>query len=349
MKHERKTLFGSRLVGVCLVVAVIGIIMCCYGHAALNSNLYISGEAVVSGGKPLDELTYMQEMTPGGCAVTDEGKTKQLIDKRDGKTYWVAKMRDGNCWMTQNLDYDIPAVLNDDGVTSDVAVTNYAVEVKKINNPTEWVTNSLSEYDKYSEYYELGDYYYLGPNGTHAQGTACNLIQAEDTLTKCKQFATEGDEHYHVGNIYSWSAATAGTGDVMGGSMFGKDAPGSVCPAGWRLPLSGTDTQNKTAPWSNDKSFAKLFESYGWTWDGVYRATTLHGGTEYYLYNAPFYFVYGGSGNSKAIQNFGYAGYYWSSTKQTSGKSFFAMFLGNFNPSGAGLNSYGNSVRCVAR
>ena len=30
--------------------------------------------------------------------------TKQLKDTRDGKYYWVAKLRDGNCWMVQNLD-----------------------------------------------------------------------------------------------------------------------------------------------------------------------------------------------------------------------------------------------------
>lgn len=49
----------------------------------------------------------MQDMTPGGCAISNEGDTKRLIDKRDGKYYWVAKLADGNCWMTQNLDLDL--------------------------------------------------------------------------------------------------------------------------------------------------------------------------------------------------------------------------------------------------
>ena len=31
----------------------------------------------------------------------------QVIDIRDDKVYWIAKLRDGNCWMTQNLDLDI--------------------------------------------------------------------------------------------------------------------------------------------------------------------------------------------------------------------------------------------------
>lgn len=39
-----------------------------------------------------------------GNATIGEYYTKQLKDTRDGKYYWVAKLRDGNCWMVQNLD-----------------------------------------------------------------------------------------------------------------------------------------------------------------------------------------------------------------------------------------------------
>ncbi len=52
-------------------------------------------------------LTYMQDMTSDICTNTREGYTKQLIDTRDGKSYWVAKLKDGNCWMTQNLAFTI--------------------------------------------------------------------------------------------------------------------------------------------------------------------------------------------------------------------------------------------------
>ncbi len=63
----------------------------------------------------LTDLTYMQDMTSTICqntAVNDDGKnpvTKQLIDIRDGKSYWVSKLKDDNCWMVQNLALDIPA------------------------------------------------------------------------------------------------------------------------------------------------------------------------------------------------------------------------------------------------
>ena len=42
-------------------------------------------------------------------ALGNKVYTKQLRDNRDNKYYWVAKLADGNCWMTQNLDLDIPA------------------------------------------------------------------------------------------------------------------------------------------------------------------------------------------------------------------------------------------------
>lgn len=67
------------------------------------------------------DLTYMQDMTSDICTNTREGYTKQLIDTRDGKSYWVAKLKDGNCWMTQNLALDI----TEDGLkASDTDITH---------------------------------------------------------------------------------------------------------------------------------------------------------------------------------------------------------------------------------
>lgn len=48
----------------------------------------------------LASLTNMQEMTSAVCEASEVGETRQLIDVRDGKSYWVAKLKDNNCWMT---------------------------------------------------------------------------------------------------------------------------------------------------------------------------------------------------------------------------------------------------------
>ncbi len=70
-----------------------------------SNELVIS--VVADPAKLFSGITYMQDMTPDICATAEENDTTQLIDKRDGKSYWVAKLKDGNCWMTQNLALDI--------------------------------------------------------------------------------------------------------------------------------------------------------------------------------------------------------------------------------------------------
>ncbi len=80
---------------------------------------------------PLDvtsllQLVYMQDMTNDICTKTGEISvgseiTKRLIDIRDGKQYWVAKLADQNCWMTQNLALDLTAGETLSPATSDVS------------------------------------------------------------------------------------------------------------------------------------------------------------------------------------------------------------------------------------
>ena len=76
--------------------------------------------------RTIEDLTYMQEMTPEVCSNTATSTTTTLLDKRgrgsggSDKTtgYGVVKAKDGNCWMTDNLElYDIALTT----ATSDVA------------------------------------------------------------------------------------------------------------------------------------------------------------------------------------------------------------------------------------
>ena len=52
-----------------------------------------------------DGITTMQEMTKSICDNAELNESSTLEDTRDGKTYTVKKLKDGNCWMTQNLNY----------------------------------------------------------------------------------------------------------------------------------------------------------------------------------------------------------------------------------------------------
>ena len=87
--------------------------------------------------RTLMNIKYMQQMSDQICTNTKENKTKQLIDIRDGKSYWVTKLKDGNCWMTQNLDYDI--------TTTDIATIQK--RVYEDNKCVGWVNdNSVPQY-----------------------------------------------------------------------------------------------------------------------------------------------------------------------------------------------------------
>lgn len=48
-------------------------------------------------------ISTMQQMTPEACSLERVGAMTTLTDTRDGNSYIVKKLADGNCWMTQNL------------------------------------------------------------------------------------------------------------------------------------------------------------------------------------------------------------------------------------------------------
>ena len=129
------------------------------------------------------------------------------------------------------------------------------------------------------------------------------------------------------GAYYSWTAATAGTGDA---NLTSGDAPSSVCPKGWKLP-----------PNSGRGSYAEFVAAAGITNDAA-------GSTK--LRSAPYNFSYAGSVSESTLYNVGFYGDYWSRTAYS---DIIAYHLG-FDSSTvypAILNYYrylGFPVRCVA-
>lgn len=62
----------------------ICVLACGYGHAAISSDLMISGEATVKKtGDPFGG-GVMQDFTTEMCEKIEPGETGQLIDQRDG-------------------------------------------------------------------------------------------------------------------------------------------------------------------------------------------------------------------------------------------------------------------------
>ena len=298
---------------------------------------------------PLMEQTYMQDMTPGGCAISNEGDTKQLIDKRDNKTYWVAKLADGNCWMTQNLDLDL---------STDTPLTSELSDVSSTWTPTSSTYDSYrdgangSDYNMVAQSWSPGgrDQLFAWSNITstsscnYESSSSCSNWTNVTNLTPMTSPREDGviidgstyDAHYLAGNYYSWEAATAGTGSSA--TSGGSKATDSICPAGWRLPQSGSSSSSSSLyPYS----FYALVT-------GAYGITSSNNPTG--ISKAPLYFVragyvYGGSNLSYA----GYNGYYWSSVASSSSDAYRLYFYsGAVGPSSYGYRYGGLSVRCVA-
>ena len=95
----------------------------------IDKNLGFSVRCIAEDKLSLDNIANMQDMTPEVCANTKEHQVATLKDARDGNTYTVAKLRDGKCWMTQNLRIiDKTITQADSDVTS-----NYTIPASSID------------------------------------------------------------------------------------------------------------------------------------------------------------------------------------------------------------------------
>ena len=305
---------------------------------AMPSGTYTNTVAVSVVANPaiitsLTQLTYMQDMTPEICASSTENDTTRLTDIRDGKQYWVAKLPDNNCWMTQNLDLDLtngtPLTPNDSDVSSSwnpprSTEKNGTVTGDSTNTETySWdfglyVKNNPDNYESYCNQVKT-------MSGCEGWTDATNLTPAETEWTGSVDNTVSGntyDAHFLIGNFYQWNAATAGTG----GTITSQEAIDSICPKGWRLPTSNN---------SNSGSFGGLV--------GSLNSTTIT--------QAPYYFNPSGNVNSGSLWVAGYGGSYRSSTAVSSTSGAYSLYFssGYVNPSSNDPRSNGQSVRCLAR
>ena len=124
------------------------------------------------------------------------------------------------------------------------------------------------------------------------------------------------------GGLYTWYAATAGTG-TKALSTQGQNTTVSICPKGWRLPTGG-----------NGGEFEALNNRYSSISDLMANANFALSG-----------FLGGGS---RADQGSG--GFYWSSTVNSSDYAYY-LYLNTSNayPAHYSHKYNGFSVRCIAR
>lgn len=104
---------------------------------------------------PTWNITNMQDMTPAVCKAAVIGTTGTLTDTRDGNTYTVAKLKDGKCWMTQNLSIMNKTITSADSDLPDNRT--YTIPARDFENFTGDYDNdavySASDYGSYYSFY----------------------------------------------------------------------------------------------------------------------------------------------------------------------------------------------------
>lgn len=227
----------------------------------------------------LNQLIYMQDMTSDICQNTAENVTKQLVDTRDGKSYWVAKLKDGNCWMTQNLGLDLEAehvFTSEDTNLEDTASKTWTVPVDRTTENTLPLPNSAVANDTRS--WNLGKIILTNPTESKLcpQATVPNdsnnypntdkmnsAYHGQNIATACSEYyknvegwsgtytasltksydddAQSYDAHYLIGNYYQFAATTAGTSiGLTGNPDSGNDASKLIAAPGSICPKGWT-------------------------------------------------------------------------------------------------------------
>ena len=302
-------------------------------------------DAYASEGKELYKGYYkMQDMTHTICEeVEDIGAQLQVIDVRDDKVYWIAKLADNNCWMTQNLDLDLTS---NPEAENYIALTSENTDLNDTTSPAYQDGYTTNEDGIITWLPERDTIAYNNLNSTTWTGSATypysydflddngNLVYPDSLVTK----ETAGD-HGLSGNYYNWSAAIASnnSGSISSNYAYGNN---SICSKGWQLPTVA----------SENSTFNNLLEDYGIIDDAQNPSYTADGFNK--MIASPLYFIRAGyvygdgrlwwGGNNPE-------GYYWPSTTGGSSSSYGLVFDKANIRQRYVYRNFGVSVRCLAR
>ena len=257
-----------------------------------------------------------------------------LTDNRDGNVYTVARLADGNCWMTENLRLDNSA-------TNESATSEFTAE--NTNNPSlplvnDYVSNARSNRLSISS----DDWCDVSSPSCSDQSKFdnSNIKNANIAGMYSQDFTRKGYSHkslnyniYSYGDYYNLYSATVGNGRYY--DTEGRIISGDICPAGWHIPIHLGEISG---------SFANLDLSIGGTGD---EQNTLTASNRWRSF--PNNFVYSGT-HRNSYPARGDTGAYWTSTAAAGNYAY------TFNVSQTHLLLYegvnvvkfdGASVRCV--
>ena len=283
-----------------------------------------------SGDSPAPNIHLMQDVASWKDSLQLE-ESVQAIDTRDAKTYWVTKLKDGNIWMTQNLDLDLdpakPLTSNDTDLT-DHSLTGAYLDNYDYDANTgiiTWIPTRKT-------------INFTGNNNVTVSGWSDN------NTTPYSASKTDDPEtgHISLGNYYNWTAAIASnnssslTQNTL--SDISNNPKNSICPKGWRLPTISNDSASNIGS-TNEFARLNLLYNSGLTSSGIALMTN------------PLYFRKGGDPVLGTLHNYNSVGFYRSST--INGNSTYILSFEDSLAKTADSDEYsrkaGFSIRCIAK
>ena len=155
----------------------------------------------------------MQDMTSSICSTIDIEQATTLIDTRDNQTYKIAKLKDGNCWMLDNLNLGANTSLQN--LTENNTNTNTSITTEAF---TQWNRDISGTSESYSD-------------------PKFSIVSGTDPVSNTT-----------YGTLYNYCAASAKTYCYENGQGIDLpntllDSPHDICPYGWRLPTGGPKSE----------------------------------------------------------------------------------------------------------
>ncbi len=275
------------------------------------------------------------------------GSEAYVLDLRDFKSYHIIKMRDGRCWMQDNI------ALNptDSTTRTRMATYNYT------NATDEAVDNYLNggnpnNRDGWSNVAA----YYSADNGLTYTGSErsrefiaprFNLDRANSVSSSAKDIKNG----WVAGGYYNYCGASAGTfcyHDGNGSTTGAPDNPNSpidspydICPSGWRMPTASDSTFSSDYKGETYSMYYSYHFSNDEPNDEQYITDLFHPAMNGYLQSG-----FAGQGGRTN---------YWTST-WTTAMGMKTMYISVNNNTGKYIYSQsgahramGFSVRCIAR
>ena len=337
-----------------------------------------SGVACNPSGTTISTILCMQDITSANKTSVYNSMTVdnqyQLYDSRDGKQYYVARLKDNHIWMTQNLDLEIGGEGVADLTSENTNLTTsgsgaYSTDYTNSNGVITWKptaastnatvagtpatitnfasgspSNSVSGWTNNNNvpYMAEGADHYVYTSGSSDTSTLDTIYNSASECTTAGHSAEEC-AHYHVGNYYNWTAAIASSASSNIGSTSYDNAANSICPKGWRLPKGRASSDTATT-----REFGELWRAAGITSSRTATSYATNGFLN--IRQSPLFFVRGGYVGGTTFDYGASDGYWWASTVRSTTGAYYANFFGTgiYSASSTDRNG-GRSVRCIVQ